>query len=169
MHKVLFLYFLLSLSGTFSSCSDSERSEEELREIAKENITNRMRSEVLNPASLECEGLGPFDTITLEEELKNKIAGLEYDLNLNNRYIEKLEEAIGREATGFRKFKDQENRRIRKKMDSLQSVLEQTPGDEIVYIRTRFVYRSRNRNGSTIKDSAWIFLNPDLSVKLVID
>lgn len=169
MQKMLFLYFLLPAVWVVSGCSGPETSGENMREIARENISTRVRSEVQNPDSFVCEGIDHFDTITLEEELENKIEGLEYDLSLNNQYIRKLEEAIGREAPGFTNFKDRENDRIKRKIDSLQIVLDNAPNDEIVYIRTKYLYRNKTRNGSMVKDSAWVFLNPDLSVKMIID
>ena len=160
MQKVLLLYLLLPTAWVVSGCSGSGASAEDMREIARENISTRMRSEVQIPESFVCEGIGYFDTITLEEELENKIAGLEYDLSLNDLYVKKLEEAISRRAPGFTNFKERENERIRNKIDRLQIVLDNAPEDEIVYIRTKYLYRNQTRNGSMVRDSAWYSLTP---------
>ena len=169
MRSVFFLFLLLPTAWMVSGCSGFGGSGGDVKEIARENISSRMKEEVQKPDSFICEGINFFDTITLQEEIISKIEGLKYDLSLNDRYVRKLEEAIGREAPGFQRFKDRENLRIQNKIDSLRQVLNDAPKDEIVYIRTKFLYRQQSRNGSMVRDSAWAFLNPDLSVMMIIN
>lgn len=162
----LVFFAVVALAG---GCANFHSKDSDAEKVASRNIAAELREKVLHSDTFVCDGVGELDSITLRQELQSQIAGLEYDLSLNHKYIKTMEEAIGREAPGFREIKKRENRRVEHKIDSLSRLLQKTSADEVVYIRTRYYYRSKNRKGQMVKDSTWVLLNPDLSVKLVMN
>lgn len=169
MKKLLLPLIFVAVSAFVVGCADSHSKPSDPEKVACRNIAAELKQKVLDPDTFVCDGVGELDTVTLREELQSQIDGLEYDISLNHKYVETMEEAIGRKAPGFREMKDRENRRVQHKIDSLSQLLQQTEADEVVYIRTRYYYRSENRKGQMVKDSTWVLLNPNLTVKLVIN
>lgn len=169
MKKLLLPLIFLAVPAFVVSCADSHSAPSDPEEVASGNIAAELREKVAHSDSFICDGVGELDTVTLREELQSQIEGLKYDISLNHSYVETMEKAIKRKAPGFREMKDRENRRVQHKIDSLNQLLEETSADEVVYIRTRYYYRCENRKGQMVKDSTWVLLNPDLSVKLVMN